>query len=202
VYRIAVTVDGRTVHNATPSRNGGACVPVGMDTVTGALEFDAAQPCPTMLKTSLRVATAKLPDGRHRLAVSVTDAAGNTATVLRRTIHTFNPELTPRPAHGLRARFAISWRWARTVTELRTISASGVPRSASVAVSCKGRRCPSLPAGTVSGSGLASSLRRLRGTEFRPGDAFLITVAVPHRRAERIRLTIRSGAHPQARLLR
>jgi hypothetical protein len=201
VYRIVVTVDGRTVHDATPSRGGGACVPVGTDALTGALEFDAAQPCPALLRTSLRLATAKLPDGSHRLSVSLTDAAGNTTTVLRRTIHTLNPMLTPRPAHGLRARFAISWRWARTVTELRTISAAAVPRAATVAVSCAGRRCPSLPARAVGRSGLPSLLHRLRGTRLRPGDALLITVDAHGQRAERIRLSIRRGARPRARLL-
>jgi hypothetical protein len=201
VYRIAVTIDGRTVHDATPSRNGGACVPVGTDSITGALEFDAAQPCPTSLATTVRVPTAKLPDGTHQLVVSVTDAAGNTTTALRRTISTDNPELTPRPAHGLRARFAISWRWARTITELRMISAMGLPRSARVAVTCTGTRCPSLPSGSVPASGVAARERRLRGLRLHPGDALLLTVTAPHRSAERIRLTIRKGARPQARLV-
>jgi hypothetical protein len=201
VYRIAVTVDGRTVHDARPSPGGGACVPVGMDNATGALEFDSSQPCPTLLRTLLRIRTAGLPDGGHRLAVSVTDAAGNTTTVLRRRIRTFNPELTPRPARDPRARFAISWRWARTVTELRMISASAVPPGARVAVSCTGKRCPSLPTATASGRSLGSLLRRLRGTRFRPGDALLITVTAPHRRVERIRLSIRRDARPRVRLL-
>jgi hypothetical protein len=201
VYRIAVTIDGRTMHDATPSRNGGACVPVGTDSVTGALEFDGAQPCPTSLTTTVRVPTAKLPDGTHSLAVSVTDAAGNTTTALRRTISTDNPELTPRPGHGLRARFSISWRWARTSTELRTIAASRLPRSARVAVACTGPQCPSLPSGSVHGSGVATLERRLGGLRLHPGDALLLTVTAPHRSAERIRLTIRKGARPQARLV-
>ncbi len=156
---------------------------------------------PESLATSFRVATAKLPDGTHRLAVTVTDAAGNATTVLRRTIVTDNPQRTPRPAHGLRARFAISWRWARTVTELRTITAAAVPRAATVAVSCTGRHCPRLPARAVSGSHLRTLLHRLRGTRLHPGDALLITVRARHRRPERIRLTIRRGARPRVRLL-
>jgi hypothetical protein len=201
VYRIAVTVDGHTVHNSTPSRNGGACVPVGTDPVTGALEFDAVQPCPTALKASLAVPTANLPDGDHSLQVTVTDAAGNSTTVLSRTIVTDNPEFTPRPRHGLRTRFAISWRWAGTVTELRAISAVALRRSDTVAVSCSGRRCPALPTRPVSAAHLSALLRRLRGVRFHPGDALLITVAAPHRTAERIRLTIEKSARPQARLL-
>lgn len=201
VYRIAVTIDGRTVHDATPSRNGGACVSVGTDSITGALEFDAAQPCPTTLTTTIRVPTAKLPDGTHQLVVSVTDAAGNSSTALRRTISTDNPELTPRPAHGLRARFAISWRWARTATELRTISASNLPHTARVVVSCSGRGCPSLPTGSFTAAAVSELLHQLRGTSYRPGDALLLTVTVPHRPAERVRLTIRGNARPEARLL-
>src|SRR5579875_3453906 len=201
VYRIAVTIDGRTVHDATPSRNGGACVSVGNDASTGALEFDAAQPCPTSLTTTLRIPTAQLPDGTHRLVLSVTDAAGNTATPLRRTISTDNPKLTPRPAHGLRTRFAISWRGAQTTPELRAIPASAPPRSGHVAVSCTGPRCPALPSGSQPASSIATLERRLSGLRFHPGDALLITVTAPHRGAERIRLTIRPAAHPRARLL-
>lgn len=201
VYRIAVTIDGRTVHDATPSRNGGACVAVGTDSPSGALEFDAAQPCPTTLTTTLHIPTVKLPDGTHSLLVSVTDAAGNTTNVLRRTITTLNPELTPRPRRGLRARFAISWRWARTTTELRTITPTGLPRTARLAVACTGRGCPRLPSGPAPASHIRSLLRRLRETRFESGDRFLLTVSAPHRSAERIRLTIRRGAPPQARLL-
>jgi hypothetical protein len=200
VYRIAVAFDGLVVHDAAPSRNHGACVPVGTDPVTGALEFDAAQPCPTSLSASLRIPTARVPDGSHTLIVSVTDAAGNTTTVLRRRDVTFNPELTPRPRGTPRVRFAIGWRWARTVTLLRTISASGVPHSGSVAVSCKGSRCPSLPSGATPVSKLTALRSRLRGISFHPGDRFLITVT-EHHRTERIQLTIRRSAHPQARLL-
>ncbi len=64
VYRITVTIDGRTVHDATPNRNGGACVPVGTDSVTGALEFDAAQPCPTVADHDAARAHRQAP-GRH-----------------------------------------------------------------------------------------------------------------------------------------
>jgi hypothetical protein len=201
VYQLAVTIDGRTVHDATPSRNGGACVPVGTDSLTGALEFDAAQPCPASLTTTLRIASAKLPDGAHHLVVSVIDAAGNATTALRRTISTDNPELTPRPAHGLRTRFAISWRWARTSTELRALSVSRLPRSGKVSVSCTGKRCPALPSGSVPASRIASLLRRLRGVRFGSGDALTITVAAPHHPAERIRATIRRGSRPRVQLL-
>jgi hypothetical protein len=201
VYRVAVTIDGRTVHNSAPSRNGGACVAVGTDPATGALAFDAGQPCPTAVNASLRLPTTQLPDGSHRLVVTVTDAAGNTSTVLRRTITTDNPTLTPRPARGPRARFAISWRWSRTATVLRTISAFGLPRGATMRLACTGAHCPPLPRGEVAHSGLRSLLHRLRGLRLRPGNALLITVAEPHRRAERIRVTIRKDARPQARLL-
>jgi hypothetical protein len=201
VYRIAVMIDGRIVHDAVPDRNGGACVPVGIEPVTGALEFDAAQPCPSSVTATLHIPTVNLPDGPHQLAVSVTDAAGNTATVLRRRIATLNPQLTPRPARGLRSRFAISWRWERTVTVLRTISARDVPRSATVRVACSGRKCPSLPAGAVPGAHLRPLLRQLRDRRLHPGDALLITVTAAHRPPVRIRVAIRRSARPQPRLL-
>ena len=95
VYSVTASIDGRPVWSGTPNSNGGDCVPVGTDSATGALMFDASQPCLPTEVVDVPVPTAGLPDGGHELAVTVTDAAQNSSTVLDQTITTSNPQTTP-----------------------------------------------------------------------------------------------------------
>ena len=201
VYLVAATIDGRLARRVTPDANGGACAPVGTDRASGALMFDAAQPCPVSTVASLAIPTKGLPDGDHRLAVSVTDAAGATATVLRRTIVTANPLLTPPPQGALRVRFALSARWAAARTTLRSLTPRGLPHAARVTVSCAGAGCPRLSARAQPAARIGVLERALRGRVLRAGDRVLITVTAPGRGRERIAITIRSGRAPQLRLL-
>ena len=86
VYRVAVTIGTKEIYNATPNRNSGKCVAVGTDAASGALMFDHQQPCPPSQTIDIPVRTTTLVDGTHELKVTVTNAAQNVATVLRRTI--------------------------------------------------------------------------------------------------------------------
>jgi hypothetical protein len=86
VYKVAVTIGTKEVYNQTPNRNSGKCVPVGTDTASGALMFDHQQPCPPSQNLDLAVRTTAFVDGAHELKVTVTNAAQNVSTVLRRTI--------------------------------------------------------------------------------------------------------------------
>ena len=97
--------------------------------------FDYQQPCLTSEVVDVPVPTTGLPDGSHELAVTVTDAAGNSSTVLDQNITTSNPQTTPNPSgrRALHARFVISWRWTGTTTLLRSIRVTHLPRNASVA---------------------------------------------------------------------
>jgi hypothetical protein len=86
VYRVAVTIGTKEVYNATPNLNSGKCVPVGTDSASGALMFDHQQPCPKSVALDIPVRTTTFIDGASELKVTVTNAAQNVSTVLRRTI--------------------------------------------------------------------------------------------------------------------
>jgi hypothetical protein len=204
IYSDSVAIDGRTVSSATPNANGGNCVPVGTDPGTGALMFDTQQPCLTSEMLDVPVPTQGLPDGRHDLAVTVTDAAGNSSTVYDNTITTSNPQTTPAPKgrRALHARFVISWHWKGAQTLLRSIRVTHLLRSARVTVRCAGRHCPRVRASAKGSRPVATLLRRLGGHRLRAGQTLLITVTARGHAAERIAITIRNAHKPSARLLR
>jgi hypothetical protein len=166
--------------------------------------FDYQQPCLTSEVVDVPVPTVGLPDGRHELSVTVTDAAGNASTVLDQTIATSNPQTTPNPSGrgALHARFTISWRWDGALTVLRSIGVAHLPRDARVAVRCAGARCPRLRASATGPRKVAKLLRRLGGRRLTAGQRLLITVTAPRHRAERIVLGIRNGRKPTARLIK
>jgi hypothetical protein len=201
VYAVTVTLDGRVVSSGTPNTNDGSCVAVGSGT-GGALEFDHQQPCPPTTAVDVPVPTAGLPDRSHRLVVTVADAAQNTSTVLDQLIRTSNPQTTPRPKRGVRARFVISWDWAAHTTLLRSIQTRRLAHSARVSVRCRGPHCPRLRIRHASGRRVRKLLHGLGGRRFRAGDRILLTITQRHRRAERIVLSIRRGQIPRARLRR
>ena len=86
VYKVAVTIGTKEVYNQTPNKNSGKCVPVGTDSASGALMFDHQQPCPQSQTIDIPVRTTTFVDGPYELKVTVTNAAQNVSTVLRRTI--------------------------------------------------------------------------------------------------------------------
>ena len=204
VYSVTATIDGRAAWSGTPDTNGGDCVSVGTDPATGALMFDASQPCLTTEVVDASVPTRDLPDGRHELAVTVTDAARNSSTVLDQTITTSNPQTTPVPKSGraMHARFVISWSWNGKHTTLRSITVQKLPRNAHLSVRCQGRGCPRLEPRSAGARHAGKLLHALSDKRFRAGDELHITVTAPRRRAERIELQIRNGRLPKARLLK
>lgn len=202
IYAVGVQIDGRTVYAGTPNTNGGACVPVGGGGAQP-LMFDTQQPCPPAETVDAPVPTRGLPDGRHRLTATVTDAAGDTATPFDGYISTYNPQITPLPrGRGrVRARFVLSWRWNGPQTTLLGVRAQGLPSHPALSLRCRGRGCPHLSSQAGGAGGVRRALRRLGGRRFRAGDRLYITVTAPGRRAERILLRIRNGQIPAARLL-
>jgi hypothetical protein len=203
IYADSIAIDGQTVFSGTPNANGGKCVPVGTDAASGALMFDYQQPCLTSEVVDAPVPTAGVPDGSHELAVTVTDAAGNSSTVLDQMITTSNPQTTPAPSgrRTPRARFVISWRWRGATTVLRSIRVQNLARTARVAVRCAGRHCPRLRAGATGPRRVHVLLRRLAGRRLTAEQSLLITVTARHLRPERIELRIRKGRAPLAKLL-
>jgi hypothetical protein len=203
IYSVTAAVDGTPVFSGAPNTNDGACVPVGTD-ASGALMFDFAQPCPASEVVDIPVPTAGLADGSHELALTVTDAARNSSTVLDQTITTSNPKTTPSPRgrRTPRAVFVISWRWNGTRTLLRSVKVQHLPRRGRIAVTCTGRHCPKLKIRSVAVSKRAGLLGELTGRRFAAGNRLSITVTAPHLAAERIQLQIRSGRVPRASLLK
>jgi hypothetical protein len=177
-------------------------VPVGTD-ASGALMFDFAQPCPATEVVDVPIPTAGLPDGSHALAVTVTDAARNSSTVLDQNITTSNPQTTPAASgrRAIHARFTISWHWNGATTTLRSIRVQHLPRNARVAVRCSGTHCPRLRAAAAGARNVAGLLRRLGGRRLQAGQTLLITVTAPRHQPERIALVIRNGMKPTAKLL-
>jgi hypothetical protein len=202
VYAVSVTVDGRTVYAATPNQNGGACVPVGGGGGQP-LMFDSQQPCLPSETVDVPVPTIGLPDGRHRLTATVTDAAGDTATVFDRYISTYNPQVTPVPQgpRRVRTRFVLSWRWNGRHTTLLGVRTRNLPPNATVSVRCRGRDCRHVRTRARGPNAIRRALHSLGGRRFSAGDRLYITVTAPRRRAERIVLRIRDGRLPSARLL-
>ncbi len=60
-------------------------------TTDGLPAFLYTQPCPAAVSADVPFDTTALSNGVHHLVVSVTDAAGNAATVLDREITVANP---------------------------------------------------------------------------------------------------------------
>ena len=197
IYRVTVQVDGRTVWAGTPNNNGGRCVPVGTDPGSGALMFDWQQPCPTAEVIDAPVPTSGLPDGPHRLAVTVLDAAQNSSTVIDQTVSTFNPQVK---CAG-KVCFKISWRWHGARTKLRSITTlRAVPPGTSVSIRCRGRGCPRLDSRRAQAVAVRPVLRTLGGKVFRVGDRLEITVSAPGRRTKRIELIIHNNRRPTGRV--
>jgi hypothetical protein len=203
IYAVAVSIDGRLAWAGTPNPNGGECVPVGTDPTSAALMFDHEQPCLDSEVVDAPVPTAGLPDGPHELAISVTDAADNTSTVLDQTITTSNPQTTPAATgrRAIHATFVISWTWAGNHTRLRSISVHDLPRTGRLTVTCTGTGCPRLRTHTESVRHARTLLRELDGRRFFTGDHLTLAVTAPHHRTEHIQLQIRDDRLPLARLL-
>jgi hypothetical protein len=94
LYSAAVTVDGAPLAGANINANGGRCVPIdgpgSGGQASSVLRFDWTSPCALAGSATLSLDTSALADGAHSVAVTVSDAAGNTATAWAGVIHTDN----------------------------------------------------------------------------------------------------------------
>jgi hypothetical protein len=89
IWQVTAAIDGHSVYNETPDTNSGKCKRVGA-AANGVPEFLYEQPCKQTETVSIPVDTSDFATGAHELVVTVTDAAGNSATVFDGTISTFN----------------------------------------------------------------------------------------------------------------
>ena len=90
VYEAIVEVDGQVAEHEVIDEDSGRCHDVG-GTTDGLPAFLYTQPCPAEASADVPFDTTVLTNGEHHLVVSVTDAAGNAATVLDREIDVANP---------------------------------------------------------------------------------------------------------------
>jgi hypothetical protein len=89
VYRAMVEVDGKAAGTTLLDSNGGHCANVG-ETTDGLPAFLYLKPCASSVSADVPLDTTSLSNGAHRIVVIVTDAAGNSATVLDRTVEVAN----------------------------------------------------------------------------------------------------------------
>jgi hypothetical protein len=94
VYQALFNVDGNVVQSTLINENGGHCRSVGQ-TTDGLPAFLYLQPCLKSLTAGVSFDTTRVSNGTHHLIVSVSDAAGNTATVLDRSILVENKSRGP-----------------------------------------------------------------------------------------------------------
>jgi hypothetical protein len=85
IYAALFSVDGTVVQSALVNENGGHCRNVGQ-TTDGLAAFLYAQPCLKSVTAAVGFDTTAVSNGTHHLIVSVADPAGNTATVLDRSV--------------------------------------------------------------------------------------------------------------------
>ena len=89
VYQAVFAVDGQVVQRSVLDEDGGRCRDVG-ETTDGLPAFLFVHPCPATVSADVGFDSSLVGDGSHHLVVTVTDAAGNSAPVLDRTITVAN----------------------------------------------------------------------------------------------------------------
>ncbi len=113
VYQAVFSVDGHVVQQTVLDENGGRCVDVG-GSDDGLPAFLYPQPCEQSVSADVAFGTTGIANGSHHLVVTVTDAAGNAATVLDRQVTIANASAGgPEPLNGTNASpdatLAVAW---------------------------------------------------------------------------------------------
>jgi hypothetical protein len=204
VYGVTVQLDGKTVYTGVPDTYHGDCVALGTDPATGGLMFDHGQPCAPVARLKIPVQTSALSDGRHRLVVTMSDAAGEVAPILQRSITTFNPVTSPLPHRKgeVSAQLTAGWTFAGSKSQIDSVHVGPLPKRSTVSAACTGRRCPPLRPSEATVARLSKLWTALRHATFHAGDRLEVTIRAPHSRPEPIEFRIHSGRRPTARLLR
>lgn len=89
IYQAVIEVDETPLGSTTLDSNGGRCADVGQ-TTDGLRAFLYLKPCAPVVSADVPLDTTSLPNGVHRIVVSVTDAAGNRTVVLDRKVEVAN----------------------------------------------------------------------------------------------------------------
>jgi hypothetical protein len=124
VYQAVFSVDGQVVQTTRLDENEGHCKDVG-ETSDGLPAFLYVQPCLPSVSADVGFDTTRVANGEHHLVVSVTDAAGNSATVLDRNVTIDNPTPPGGPnGTNASAQATLSVAWT-TTRHVRLTSAFG-----------------------------------------------------------------------------
>lgn len=124
VYEAVFAIDGQVVQRTVVDENGGRCRDVGGSS-DGRPAFLYVQPCKASVSVDVPFDTTQVPDGAHRLQVSVIDAAGQSAPVLDRAITIANPPPVGGPNGtnaSTQATLTVGWAGSK---KARLVSAYG-----------------------------------------------------------------------------
>ncbi len=114
VYEAIFSIDGRVVQEGVINEQEGHCRNVG-ETSDGLPAFLYLRPCPASVSADIPFNTTAIANGSHHLKVMVTDAAGNSAPVLDRTVTIANPvALGPVNGQGSSGVPRLEARWTAT----------------------------------------------------------------------------------------
>lgn len=114
------------------------------------------------------------------------------------------PTQLPRPTarHALKVKMYLSWTWRYAITRLDKVRIGSFPNRTRLTIRCFGRGCPRHSIQTATGiRQVRRLLRGLKGRRYHAGDVLRITLTAPGYGAERVKVVIRYGNLPLARLV-
>jgi hypothetical protein len=86
IFQAILQADGKTVARQIIDANNGSCEPY-KEEPNGTYVFLHVLPCPQAVSNvDVPFNTAQIPDGPHQISVLISDAAGNTTTILSRSV--------------------------------------------------------------------------------------------------------------------
>lgn len=94
LFQTVIAIDGRELSRTPIDFNGGLCA--DLDPSDPAFQFRSPKPCADYATPSLGINTRRIPDGNHKLTVTVVDAAGNESIIEEKPITVDN---VPPPAN-------------------------------------------------------------------------------------------------------
>jgi hypothetical protein len=174
-------------------------------TAPGTCQSFSLQPCPASQSGTIAVNTAAVPDGSYPVILTAYDASGDATPVQVATVTVRNHSATqslpaPTKPRSVHTKVELTWGWTTASTILKKLTIHEFARSATITITCQGRRCP-FKVKRGDGRHVKRFVKALERRVFHSGQKLTITIAQPHLRSERARVTIRRNKKPAARAL-